>query len=173
MVKEKNRLLQKISDKRVHIKLQSQELKKLELNIGFLTTDLDSCSISRKQLQELVDTLNSDVTLARTQLENKQTEITYWKTSAEERAVAINVNETSIAQWKAHCDTITAEVKVLNDRLTRDISACSVHKELITQYQSERVSFVPSVITIPAATPTSLSVPPPTHCLPPPRVSSR
>jgi len=33
VVKEKNRLLQKISEKRVHIKLKSQKLKKLELNI--------------------------------------------------------------------------------------------------------------------------------------------
>ena len=55
--------------------------------------------------------------------------MTYWKTLAEKRATAINVNEMSITQWKAHCDMITIEIKKLDDRLARDNSACSVHKE--------------------------------------------
>jgi len=137
IVKEKHRLLQKLSDKRTHINLQSQELKKLELQIGSLTTDLESCTTGRKQLQELIDTLNSEAANARTQIEHKQSEITYWKSSAEERANTITVNETRINQWKAHCDTITSENKVLNERVIKGISACTEHNELITQYKTE------------------------------------
>lgn len=137
VVKEKARLLQKLSDKRSHTKYLSQELRKLELQISSLTTDLESCTTGRKQLQELVDTLNSNAAVARTQIENKDSEISYQKKIAEERAKIIADRGTTINQWTAHCNTLTAEAKLLNDRIGKGITECSVHEELITQYKKE------------------------------------
>ena len=55
VAKGKNRLLQKLSEKRKYIKLQNQ------------------------------DTLTSDAASARSQIENKPAEVTFWKNLAEER----------------------------------------------------------------------------------------
>lgn len=75
------------------------------MKIWSLSTDLESCSINRKQLQELV------VSSACCQFENKQSEAAYWENLDEERAKTITDRKASITQWKNYCDTITAEEK--------------------------------------------------------------
>ena len=131
------RLNAKLKDRDDHIKYQNKELKKLELEVGKLQLNLNSCSTKYEELANYKLTAKTEFDALRTVSNNRQAEIEFLKKNKLDLEQTIKDRDNVILQWNNTCSNITAENKELNNRIAKGISACEVHAELVAAANSE------------------------------------